>query len=294
MNPVRFTFRAINRLLAVAGLRLDRLDRDYDNIAVDEPTLAALITALAAAYDSWAARQTIFVPRASFDTVEAVRAFFTEWRERPFRGRQGGSRFNNLLWLHLIAKAFDPDVIVDSGTFRGGSAWALNLACPRARTLSFDIDMSQLSWRTAGVNYIPSDWVGHPLDLKPTDRLLCYFDDHLDQVQRLLEAAERGCQLAIFDDDLPVTSFFIMAPNAHVLPKLEFALDPSLADGRRLEWRFHGKTLDWIVDRAYLDAGAAAIGATERLPDTSMITGIHQAPYRIVAVAPRSAAQTVS
>lgn len=284
MTFARTAFRALNTALAVGGLRLDRLALDFDDAPLDQFTLRAVFSALAGAFDEWLGRQILFEPRAAFDTAEVVRDFYAEWRGLPFRERQGGSRFNNLLWLHLIAKANAPDVIVDSGSFQGASAWALSRACPSARSLSFDIDLSQLKVKAAGVTYVQADWSTYPLAAAPSDRVLCYFDDHVDQVRRIIEAAERGCGLAIFDDDYPVTSYYAMAPTPGVLPKLEFALNPSLADGQVLVWRSGSRELRWPVDRSYLDRGLAVMAATERLPNTSLITGIHQTPYRIVNI----------
>jgi hypothetical protein len=282
MTLARTAFRVLNRALSVGGLRLDRQVRDFDDAPLDSATLEAVFTALAQAFDDWVATQTLYVAPARPDTVQAVRDFYAEWRLGPFRERQGGSRFNNLLWLHLIARSYDPELIIDSGTYQGASAWALALACPAARTSSFDIDLTQLRFRANGVAYVQSDWSAHAFT--SSGRMLCYFDDHVDQVRRLLETAKRGGGLAIFDDDYPLTSYYAMAPSPSVLPKLEFALDPSVTDGRALEWTFANRTHRWVADRAYLDAGLAVMAATERLPNTSLITGIHQTPYRLVAV----------
>ena len=123
-----------------------------------------------------------------------------------------------------------------------------------------------------------------PFDTPSTTRTLAYFDDHVDQVRRLIEAADRGCQIAIFDDDYPITSFYAMAPNASVLPKIEFALDPTLQDGTTLEWISRGTRQTFRVDRTYLDRALSHLRVTERLPNTSLITGIHQTPYRIVSI----------
>jgi hypothetical protein len=219
MSLARTAYRALNRALLSLGLRLDRVSRDFDDAPLDTATLEAVFGALAQSFDAWIKSQALFEVRTTFDTLQVVRDFYAQWRAGPFRERQGGSRFNNLLWLHLIARACDPEVIVDSGTYQGASAWALALACPAARTLSFDIDLSHLKLRVQGVTYIEADWASH--DLGSPDRLLCYFDDHVDQVKRLLEAAGRGCGLAIFDDDYPATSYYAMAPSPSVLPKVE-------------------------------------------------------------------------
>jgi hypothetical protein len=90
-------------------------------------------------------------------------------------------------------------------------------------------------------------------------RALCYFDDHVDQVRRLLEATERKIPFAIFDDDLPLTCFALMAPSPSRLPKPEFIDDPALVHGEVVEWLWGGSLRRWVVDQNYLGKGRAAI-----------------------------------
>jgi hypothetical protein len=270
----------------MGGLRLDYHEKDFDCRPLDEGSLHRLFTILGSAFENWRDAQTIFLPVYAFDASAATEHFFGEWMKTPFREKQGGSRFNNLLWLYLIAKAYRPTLIVDSGTFEGGSAWSLALGAPGAKVLSFDLSLKNLRIKAKGVTYIDRDWSSFDISCLDHRRLLCYFDDHVDQARRLIEASDRGCDLAIFDDDYPVSSYYTMAPSPSVLPKIEFVLDLDLRDGQRLEWLSRGREMSYTVNRAYLDRARARIARTERLPNTSLITGIHQTPYRLIAVAP--------
>lgn len=229
--------------------------------------------------------QTILRETHAFDVREATGAFFEAWMSTPFRRPTGGSRFNNILWLHLISKAMRPNIIIDSGTFEGASAWALSKGAPDAETMSFDVDLSQILHREPGVHYIEHDWTAVPINAPTGSRVLAYFDDHIDQARRLLEARQLGVTIAIFDDDLPLTAFYRMAPTTAVLPKIEFVLDDSLRDGQILEWNYRGTCQRFVIDRAYLNRARAVIEASERLPPTGLITGIYQTPYRIVRLA---------
>jgi hypothetical protein len=244
-----------------------------------------MLARIADAAQGWLTRQSIFPNPVSFDVRQEVGSFYGAYLSSPFRGAFGGSRFNKSLWLALVAKALRPTLIIDSGTYMGGSAWALSLGAPDERILSFDVDLSQLRLRLGTCEYFQHDWSTHDLTRFDLSCALCYFDDHVDQVRRVLEAKDRGIPFALFDDDLPLSCFAIMAPSPARLPKLEFIDDPLLEHGEVVEWIWNGSPRRWIVDQRYLAKGRAAIKAADRLPDLGMITGIRVMSPKIVALA---------
>jgi hypothetical protein len=281
-------FRAANRLLAPCDLRLARGDSDFEyrplGYALDRMCLD-----FAACFEGWRGFQSAWPLAPVGDLPSVVRMFYEAYLESGFRRNPGGSRFNNLLWLHLLARSFRPSTIIDSGTFTGASAWALSSGAPAAEVLSFDLDMSRVIHRRPGVRYLAHDWVN--TDFAPYDlsRALCYFDDHVDQAQRALQAHALGIGYLIFDDDFPCTSFPAMAHGGSALPKISFAIDQRLEGIDELAWSWSNRTWRWKVDRATLSRVRGIIAAHERLPETSLITGVHQTPYRILRlVAPSS------
>jgi len=276
--------QAANRVLAGANLVLARRELDFED-RLDSPRhLDAMFRALAATLEPWLAHQSVMQATARFDLVPEIADFYADYLRTPFREKGGGSRFNNLLCLNLIAKLTAPPLIIDSGTYTGASAWALSRGAPAARVLSFDIDLSHVALRAPGVRYIESDWTSAEFPGGEARAGFCYFDDHVDQARRLIEAAERGFGLAIFDDDFALGAFPAMARDASVLPKIEMVLDPSLEDGEEIVWLSRGVRRSWRVDAAYLARARAHVAAADRMPNTSLVTGIHQTPYRLVAL----------
>ncbi len=283
MGLARAVYRTANRALSRFGLALLPVAPDLDAYPVNGTLQQALFSELAAIADAWLARQSCF-EAVPFDTEAAVREFFFSYLEGPFRSQYYGSRFNNALWLALLARAYNPETIVESGTFEGASAWALKFGAPGAEVLSFDIDMSRVLSRTPGVEYLEQDWTTFDLASRAGKRTLIYFDDHLDQARRLLEAHERKIGLAIFDDDFPAFPAVSMANGGKAFPKIEFVLNDALRQEKEIVWKSGKETLRWPVDAAYLDRARRLIAATDRLPNTSLVTGIHQTPYRIVKI----------
>lgn len=281
MTLKRLTKRTLDAGLGVFGLQLVKPAQDFDC----RPTAHALdrmLNALADSFDRWRSEASVWPLAPATDTLGEVRDFYEAYLASPFRDQAGGSRFNNLLGLFLVARATQPSLVIDSGTYRGASAWAFSMALPRCPIVSFDIDLSALARRAPGVTFLQQDWAGYNFSGHDLSRALAYFDDHVDQGRRLSEAAERGIPWLVFDDDFPVTSFALMAHDGFALPKIEFVLDEKLADVSELSWVSRGREIRWPIDHARLASLRSFVGACDRLPNTSLITGIHQTPYRLV------------
>jgi hypothetical protein len=284
MNLKRLTKRTLDTTLGAFGLQLIRPAQDFDS----RPTGHAkdrMLAALAEAFDRWCSTTQIWPLTPVTDSTSAVARFYDAYLASPFREQSGGSRFNNLLWLFLLARATRPSLIIDSGTYRGASAWAFALATPECPILSFDLDLSSLARRSPGVTFFQTDWTTHDFKEHDLSRAIAYFDDHVDQGRRLEEAVRRGIPWLIFDDDFPVTSFVSMAHEGAALPKIEFVLDDGLRHETELSWISRGREIYWQVDQERLARLRTLVGATERLPNTSLTTGIHQTPYRLVRTA---------
>ncbi|MBA2587660.1 MAG: hypothetical protein H0U98_03450 [Alphaproteobacteria bacterium] len=268
-------------LLRPFGMELVRSARDLDDFLEPGKQRDAIFRRVAVVAGDWLQNQSIAPWHQNFDIEHEVREFFGDYLASPFRETSGGSRIGNLLWLDLLAKALAPDVMLDSGTFRGASAWALSRGNPSARVFSFDIDMSQLLLRVPGVDYVESDWTQQDVT---GQNMLCYFDDHVDQCRRVREAAKRGVSIAVFDDDYDVSQFAPMAHGGFSLPKLSFCFDESLGDGEVIAWREAGRRYEWTVPKGELDAVRGLVGQYQRLPDISAPFGVDQMPYSIAVL----------
>lgn len=281
MQVKKLIGRAVESALKPLGLQITKVSRDFDC----RPTghaLDRMLSELAGAFDTWCAHSQIWPLCQHPDTLKVVAEFYEAFLTSPFRAKGGGSRFNNLLWLHLLARASQPSVIIDSGTYRGASAWAFATAVPKATVLSFDIDLTTLAKKAPGVTYLQQDWTTYPLDRFDLSNALAYFDDHVDQGARLAQVVDRGIPRLVFDDDFSVTSFASMAHGGAALPKIAFILDESLHQVDEVTWHTPVQSFRWRVDHARLKHLHSLIARTERLPNTSRITDIHQTPYRLV------------
>src|ERR1700728_1544270 len=246
MGLKRTAYRGCNVILKKLGLELQVVSEDFD-ARLDQPSqVGRIFSEFAKIADPWLRRQKLFPVACEFDLSLALCQFYEQYLDSPFRDKMGGSRFNNLAWLYLLAKSMKPGFVIDSGTFRGASAWAFSKA--GVEVFSFDIDLTRLALRAGSVVYSQCDWTA--FDWKGFDfsNSLIYFDDHLDQARRLMEASQRGVPLAIFDDDFQLTSFAPMANKGLSLPKIEFVLDNDLQKYQEISWLANGRRYIFSID----------------------------------------------
>ena len=129
-------------------------------------------------------------------------AFRPIYEERPIRDNAGGMLSPHMFYAWLTAKTLGPKLIIDSGTFKGQSAWLFKQACPNARIISFDVDTSQREITCEGVEYVDCDFSQYDWRNIP-DSSLAFFDDHQNSYNRMQQCNWFGIKSLIFEDNYP-------------------------------------------------------------------------------------------
>jgi hypothetical protein len=142
-----------------------------------------------------------------FDSAEGVTDILNEFVHSflPAHARhnfpqRGSTSIGGLLVVYLIARKLQPAVIVESGTFVGASLHALRKACPDADIWSFDVTYKRLVYHDETVRYCEYDWIIQSEPTAKSDHDLVFFDDHIDNAKRIVEAHARGFRYLLFDD----------------------------------------------------------------------------------------------
>ena len=88
----------------------------------------------------------------------------------------------HLFNLYMINKNFNPQIIVESGVFKGLSSWfILQAASKSTKIICFDVDLSQLEYKSKKIKYIDGDIDNYDFYNLPTNSLLI-LDDHQNQI----------------------------------------------------------------------------------------------------------------
>lgn len=104
----------------------------------------------------------------------------------------------------FIVKKLSPDLIVESGIWKGQSTWLLETACPDAKLVSIDLNLGYRQYISDRAFYSDKDFVEQDwTDI--SDRSLVFFDDHQNAYKRLQQCNWFGFKHIIFEDNYPVT-----------------------------------------------------------------------------------------
>lgn len=266
--------KAINALLRPFGVRLTSVRRGRQR-PVHEPAFSymkdrrlqdALLDELARTAESFFRERLPRVDAGHMDFCEEVRRFRDAYIRRPFRDPDSGGWFHNGFWLHLLVRALKPELIVESGVYRGHMTWLLEQAAgPGAAIHGFDIDLGNLEHRSGRAEFHERDWFGHAFDPADTGRSLVYFDCRVNHAQRIIEAHRQGFRRLVFDDNPPIHKLYAYreqrCPTANMLAA---GIDPAYAE---LAWSFQGRDVSCRIDMEAFERARALIRTHEVFPD---------------------------
>lgn len=141
---------------------------------------------------------------------------------RPDKHDVGSCPPWKLRHLYRICKALNPNLIIESGTWKGNSLWLFKHAFHNAIIHAYDIDFSNRLFIDDSIYYHEHDIENHNHYFKyhfinNTD--LIFFDDHINQEKRLHWAFKNGFKHIIFDDNIPLNKIDLF--GAAPIPTLE-------------------------------------------------------------------------
>ncbi len=128
--------------------------------------------------------------------------FVKLYKQRPIKNNIGGMGFSNMFFFYLILKMKKPSFVIESGIFKGQSTWLIENTLPKCEILSIDIDLSQREFISKKSNYSNKDFKFQDLKNIPRDTMV-FFDDHVNHLDRLMEAKFFNIKNIIFEDNYP-------------------------------------------------------------------------------------------
>ena len=277
----RIKRRNIDPLFHRLGIEVREFSSELDYFMISEKFKKKSIAMIAKKLGEFLQQASCAV--ATEELQEVIATFYGLSRTCPVRQSTGGSGFNAGLELFIMAQFLRPPLIIESGVYRGFTTWVLRHAAPRAKILSFDVDLSRVRHPEAEVEYVEHDVSTYDFRSLSTDNTLCFFDDHVSQALRIEQALSWGFTHLIFDDNLPVHA--LHGDGLPPFPTVDMIFNDELVEGEQIEWKGDTK-FQYTVRKADLLRLRDNIAFAQRLPDLSWETGYRPSNLTYVKLRP--------
>lgn len=223
---------------------------------------------LAGVVDSFLSND-FFPNAADGNTTNIVRDFFDIYRGREKKDNTHGSGFHNAFWLYVIGRTLHPNLIVESGVWKGHSSWLLSQACPNANQYGFDISLNKLEYHDLNAQMFEQDWQSYIFPEFDPDKSLIFFDCHVNHAQRLIEAKAKGFKHILFDDNPPIHKIFSHVPG---IPTAAMMVEDEGIDTTEISWMWNGEKITKPIDPKEARQAKELIKAHYILPDVGGLT----------------------
>lgn len=165
-----------------------------------------------------------------FNAVIKYKKFF---HDCPINGNQGGINFTSGLNIFVIPFLLKPDIVVESGVFQGKSSFFLKMGNPNSEMYCFDINFKNLKYRNSKIKYFETNWMEINLQCQSNQIGFCFFDDHVNQALRVIQAYQRGFKYMIFDDSWPLQ---IPGCGWPPIPSIDSLLNNEFESKEKFKW----------------------------------------------------------
>lgn len=139
------------------------------------------------------------------DMIAHLKAFLSLYDNRPIRDNQGGQKAAHLFYSWYVAKKLKPTVIIESGVYKGQGTWAFENASPSSKIICVDPYLKNYEgYRSVNASYIESDFkLINWNAITDKSNVLCFFDDHQNALERIVQMKYQGFSQAMFEDNYP-------------------------------------------------------------------------------------------
>lgn len=142
-------------------------------------------------------------PWTRSEIQQSIDEFSIIYSERPIKDNQGGMKAPHMFALWFMVRQLSPDLIIESGVWKGQSTWLLEKACPDAKLISIDLNLGNREYISDNAIYLDRDFSEQDWS-EVTNRSLVFFDDHQNAYKRLQQCKWFGFRHVIFEDNYPV------------------------------------------------------------------------------------------
>lgn len=137
-----------------------------------------------------------------------IRDFLDLYSKRPIKKNDGGMKSPHCFWTYYWLRKLQPEVVIESGVWRGQSTWLIEQTLPNARIICIDMTWQYLEYRSPRAEYTNVDFNTINWSRVLGDKVsktLAFIDDHQNNYERLRTAYSHKIPYMIFEDNYPTS-----------------------------------------------------------------------------------------
>jgi hypothetical protein len=200
--PIREGERCLAQSLILSYIRIERHDTIHATVIPNLFSFTNIIINFGLFYLTEGRSKTRkTVEWTSKDLLNALEEFVPIYETRPIKNNMFGMGFDHSFGLWFMARLLKPDLMIESGAFKGHSTWVLRQAMPNSRIISLsprhpekylkkgpayvDRNCTYLAGKDF-VDFGSVDW-GRLLrnhGISDPSKVLVFFDDHQSELKR--------------------------------------------------------------------------------------------------------------
>lgn len=152
------------------------------------------------------------------DLLKGLEEFVPIYETRPIKNNMFGMGFDHSFGLWFMAQWLQPDLMIESGAFKGHSTWVLRQARPDTPIVSLSPRHPEKYLKKgpayvdgnctyfAGKDFVDFgslDWAKlmNKHGITDLNKVLVFFDDHQNELKRLKQALKAGFKHLVFEDN---------------------------------------------------------------------------------------------
>ncbi len=160
---------------------------------------------------------------SNVDIAKDLEEFLAVYQSKPFEAGNGGMTSSHMYASWVMLRHIDPEYIIECGIWRGLGTWLIETACPNAKIISLDPNLSKRKFVSDKVTYHYADFSEYDWSGLDVDNTVVFFDDHQDALTRLMQCKWLGFKHVIFEDNYRVGDGDFSSLEHIKAAKLDFA-----------------------------------------------------------------------
>lgn len=143
------------------------------------------------------------VPWSRKDILQDLEQFLDLYERRPLKDNAGGMRLAHMFATWFMMRKLSPHHVIESGVWKGQGTWLLEQACPQARLICLDLNLSKRVYISSRADYHEMDFSEMDWSNVNRKKTVVFFDDHQNAYRRMQESKWFGFRHLIFEDNWP-------------------------------------------------------------------------------------------